>query len=82
MTCPNCLILQSRVELNAENTRLKEENTELRRPTFFEVVTAIAFRYLPEHGVDLAVMEAGMGGRLSRHVSPGRWSGARSRTRW
>ena len=32
MTCPDCLILQSRVEqLTAENTRLKEENTELRR---------------------------------------------------
>jgi len=31
MACPDCLFLQSRVEeLTAENTRLKEENTELR----------------------------------------------------
>ena len=37
---------------------------DLGRPTFFEVVTAIAFRYFAEQGVDLAIMEAGMGGRL------------------
>jgi len=31
-TSPDCLFLQSRVEeLTAENTRLREENTELRR---------------------------------------------------
>ncbi|MGD8562388.1 MAG: folylpolyglutamate synthase/dihydrofolate synthase family protein [Desulfarculaceae bacterium] len=33
-------------------------------PTFFEVVTAMAFVYFAEEGVDLAVMEVGMGGRL------------------
>jgi transposase len=32
MACPDCLVLQNRVEkLTAENTRLKEENTELKR---------------------------------------------------
>jgi len=32
--------------------------------TFFEVTTAIALEYFAEEGVDLAVLEAGMGGRL------------------
>ncbi len=33
-------------------------------PTFFEVTTAMAFTYFAEHGVDIAVVEVGMGGRL------------------
>lgn len=33
-------------------------------PTFFEFVTAMAFLYFKERGVDLAVIEAGLGGRL------------------
>ncbi len=33
-------------------------------PTFFEVTTAIAFRYFADQGVDIAVIEVGMGGRL------------------
>lgn len=33
-------------------------------PTFFEVTTAMAFAYFAEEGVDVAVVEAGMGGRL------------------
>lgn len=33
-------------------------------PTFFEVTTAIAFLYFAERGVQLAVIEVGMGGRL------------------
>jgi len=33
-------------------------------PTFFEVTTAIAFTWFAEEQVDLAVVEAGMGGRL------------------
>jgi len=37
---------------------------ELGHPTFFEVATAIAFRYFAEEGVDFAVLEAGMGGGL------------------
>ncbi len=40
-------------------------NEELgRRPTFFEVTTAIAFLYFAERGVEIAVVEVGMGGRL------------------
>jgi dihydrofolate synthase/folylpolyglutamate synthase len=33
-------------------------------PTFFEVATAMAFTYFSEEGVDIAVVEVGMGGRL------------------
>lgn len=33
-------------------------------PTFFEVTTAIAFMYFAEEGIDIGVIEAGMGGRL------------------
>ena len=33
-------------------------------PTFFEVLTLVAFLYYAESGIDVAVLEAGMGGRL------------------
>jgi dihydrofolate synthase / folylpolyglutamate synthase len=33
-------------------------------PTFFEMTTAVAFRWFAEHRVDVAVVEVGMGGRL------------------
>src|SRR6267143_2029746 len=33
-------------------------------PTFFEVTTAMAFQYFRERGVDIAVLEVGMGGRM------------------
>ncbi len=33
-------------------------------PTFFEIVTALAFMYFHEHNVDYAVVEVGLGGRL------------------
>ncbi len=34
------------------------------RPTFFEFTTALAFEYFREKGVEMAVVEVGMGGRL------------------
>jgi len=37
---------------------------ELVRPLFFDIVTATAFQYFAEVGVDFAVLEVGMGGRL------------------
>src|SRR5882762_11168470 len=33
-------------------------------PSFFEMLTAIAFEYFARAGVDIAVLEVGMGGRL------------------
>ena len=35
-----------------------------RHPTYFEMVTAIGFCYFAERGVDVAVLEVGLGGRL------------------
>ena len=37
---------------------------EDRRPSFFEITTAMAFDYFRRHGVDAAVIETGLGGRL------------------
>ena len=41
-------------------------------PTYFEALTAVAFRYFAEEGVELAVLEVGLGGRLdaTNTVSP------------
>jgi dihydrofolate synthase/folylpolyglutamate synthase len=55
-------------ELHAHVDRLAEkltENGELPwHPSFFEMMTAIAFEFLARQKVDLAVLEVGMGGRL------------------
>jgi len=42
----------------------KIEADGLGHPTFFEVVTAIAFKYFAEKQVDIVVLEVGLGGRL------------------
>jgi len=42
--------------LNAEPERV--------HPLFFDIVTAMAFKHFEERGVDFAVLEVGMGGRL------------------
>lgn len=38
--------------------------SEAKRPTFFEVTTAMAFRWFAERSVEVAVVEVGMGGRM------------------
>jgi len=43
---------------------LKEVMSEEEPPTFFEAVTAMAIKYFANKGVDIAIMETGMGGRL------------------
>ena len=48
------LIMQ--VKVAAEKTQVE--------PTFFEVLTIVAFLYYAEQNIDVAVLEAGMGGRL------------------
>jgi len=35
-----------------------------RHPTYFEMVTAIAFKYFAEQQIEIAVLEVGLGGRL------------------
>ncbi|MFA7236643.1 MAG: cyanophycin synthetase [Phycisphaeraceae bacterium] len=34
------------------------------RPTFFEIMTAMAFQYFVDQAVDIAILETGLGGRL------------------
>jgi len=45
-------------------SNLLEQGDLPHHPSFFEMLTAIAFEYLAERKVDLAVLEVGMGGRL------------------
>lgn len=43
---------------------LLQPEIETIKPTFFEVTTAIAFKYFAEKGIDFGVIETGLGGRL------------------
>jgi dihydrofolate synthase/folylpolyglutamate synthase len=43
---------------------LKERSALPHLPSFFEILTAIAFVYFSEQKVDIAVLEVGLGGRL------------------
>lgn len=42
----------------------EKEFFEPLRPTFFELTTALAFKYFADNNVDVAVIEVGLGGRL------------------
>src|SRR5579864_5027054 len=44
--------------------RLVSEHELPSHPSFFEMLTAIAFEYFAREKVDIAVLEVGMGGRL------------------
>ena len=44
-------------------TRLRSREKLLTEPTFFEVTTACAFEFFRRKGVEVAVLEVGMGGR-------------------
>jgi dihydrofolate synthase/folylpolyglutamate synthase len=55
-------LLHDMVDRTAE--RLVSENELPWHPSFFEMLTAIAFEYFARNKVDLAVLEVGMGGRL------------------
>jgi dihydrofolate synthase / folylpolyglutamate synthase len=44
--------------------RIRARMDEERHPTFFEITTALAFDYFRSQGVDLVVLETGLGGRL------------------
>src|SRR5277367_1911239 len=54
--------LQGKVDLVAE--KLVEQGELPWHPSFFEMMTAIAFEHFAWEKVDLAVLEVGMGGRL------------------
>jgi dihydrofolate synthase / folylpolyglutamate synthase len=50
--------------VRAAGERLVGDGTLPAPPTYFEQVTAIGFLYFAERGVDLAILEVGLGGRL------------------
>lgn len=74
-TSPHLVSFTERIRINNERITEAEvielasgirnliSNTDL-NPTFFEVVTAMAFHYFAINKVDWAVIETGMGGRL------------------
>src|SRR5689334_13291641 len=55
-------LLHDMVDRTAE--RLVEEGELPWHPSFFEMLTAIAFEHFAQNKVDIAVLEVGMGGRL------------------
>ncbi|MFH2029210.1 MAG: Mur ligase family protein, partial [Bacteroidota bacterium] len=55
-TIPDCYILTFMEEL--------DEYININEPTFFELTTAMAFKYFAESNLDYAVIETGLGGRL------------------
>lgn len=72
-TSPHLVHLNERIQINGKpiSTRAFEALLRSCRPTvdelkatYFEVLTAIAFKYFAEQQVDLAVIETGLGGRL------------------
>lgn len=57
--------LMPKTEFVALTRRVAEAAANLDfEPTFFELVTALAFAYFADQAVDLAVVEVGLGGRL------------------
>ncbi|HOW72529.1 MAG TPA: folylpolyglutamate synthase/dihydrofolate synthase family protein [Phycisphaerae bacterium] len=75
-TSPHLVDLRERIQINgemipeSEMTRLIARIAPIVRkqtkdePTFFEIMTAVAFQYFIDQEVDIAVIEAGLGGRL------------------
>jgi len=50
--------------INRVHATLEKMAKQDDRPTFFEIITAIAFLQFADHNVDLAIIETGLGGRL------------------
>lgn len=72
-TSPHLLDFRERIRINGEMipeeyvTRFVEEEKgffEPLYPSFFELTTAMAFKYFRDSHVDIAVIEVGLGGRL------------------
>lgn len=72
-TSPHLLDFRERIRVNGEPisedyvVRFTEENRlffEPLYPSFFELATAMAFKYFEDEKVDVAVIEVGLGGRL------------------
>src|SRR5918993_928652 len=74
-TSPHLVDVRERIQINgamiptadfARLVRLVEPIISRSRPTpsYFDVLTAIAFKYFAEQKVDIAIIETGLGGRL------------------
>lgn len=74
-TSPHLVAFNERIRVNGENiadedaARLIEQVRGViadweTKPTFFELVLAVAMLYFAERGVDIIILETGMGGRL------------------
>ena len=76
-TSPHLVDFSERIRVNGKNansTALEEGILGLRKvtggwgeadqPTFFELVTALAFEYFAKEGCEIVVLETGLGGRL------------------
>ena len=72
-TSPHLVDFRERIRVNGEMipeervVRFVEEEREFfepLHPSFFELATALAFKYFEEASVDIAVIETGLGGRL------------------
>ena len=72
-TSPHLVDFRERIRINGECISKhyiidfveKEKNFfEKLHPSFFEVTTALAFKYFADNNIDIAVIEVGLGGRL------------------
>lgn len=74
-TSPHLIDIRERIQINgamiptadfARLVRLIEPIVAKSKPTpsYFDVLTAISFKYFAEQGVDIAIIETGLGGRL------------------
>lgn len=72
-TSPHLVDFRERIRINGkciskeyvvDFVKQEREFFEPLKPTFFELTTAMAFKYFSEMKVDIAVIEVGLGGRL------------------
>lgn len=72
-TSPHLVDFRERIRINGEMipkkyvidfVRDNREFFEPLHPSFFELTTALAFKYFADNDVDIAVIEVGLGGRL------------------
>ncbi len=72
-TSPHLIRFNERIRVNkieipdkyiAEFIFSNERYIDINKPTFFEITTAMAFKYFSDEHVDIAVIETGLGGRL------------------
>lgn len=72
-TSPHFIKFNERIRINgviiedeyiSEFMNLLSDYIDKEEPTFFELTTAMAFKYFNENKIDVAVIETGLGGRL------------------